>query len=72
MSVTQRISAMEKGQCPTVANWESGGNVTIRPRKPTPTTAAQGQVVSSILFLNLMIDQLLLKLIFNSAIELFA
>lgn len=38
----QRISAMEKGQCPTVANWE-GGNV--RSRKATPTTVTTpGQV----------------------------
>lgn len=38
----QRISAMEKGQCPTVATWE-GGNV--RSRKATPTTATTpGQV----------------------------
>ncbi|XP_055313266.1 glycine receptor subunit alphaZ1 [Sitodiplosis mosellana] len=31
-----RISAMEKGQCPTLATWD-GGNV--RSRKATPTTA---------------------------------
>lgn len=37
---------MEKGQCPTVANWEGGGNVTVRPRKGTPTsTTTPGQVV---------------------------
>lgn len=38
----QRISAMEKGQCPTLATWD-GGNV--RSRKATPTTATTpGQV----------------------------
>lgn len=36
---------MEKGQCPTVANWEGGGNVTVRPRKGTPTATTPGQVV---------------------------
>uniref|UniRef100_A0A336KPW9 CSON013791 protein n=1 Tax=Culicoides sonorensis TaxID=179676 RepID=A0A336KPW9_CULSO len=42
--IPMRISAMEKGQCPTVANWEGGSNVTIRPRKGTPTsTNAPGQ-----------------------------
>lgn len=41
-SLTQKISAMEKGQCPTVATWD-GGNV--RSRKATPTTATTpGQV----------------------------
>lgn len=47
MHSVQRISAMEKGQCPTVANWEGGGNVTVRPRKgtPTSTTTTPGQVV---------------------------
>lgn len=38
----QRISAMEKGQCPTVATWESGN---VRSRKATTTTASTpGQV----------------------------
>lgn len=44
LCLLQRISAMEKGQCPTVANWE-GGNV--RSRKATPTTVTTpGQVFS--------------------------
>ncbi|XP_058459368.1 glycine receptor subunit alpha-2 isoform X1 [Malaya genurostris] len=38
-----RISAMEKGQCATVANWE-GGAVSVRPRKPTQTPTTPGQV----------------------------
>lgn len=32
---------MEKGQCPTVANWESGN---VRSRKATPTATTPGQV----------------------------
>lgn len=44
LCLLQRISAMEKGQCPTVANWE-GGNV--RSRKATPATVTTpGQVFS--------------------------
>ncbi|XP_037914772.1 glycine receptor subunit alpha-2 isoform X2 [Hermetia illucens] len=35
-----RISAMEKGQCPTVANWEGGA---VRSRKATPTATTPGQ-----------------------------
>lgn len=43
---------MEKGQCPTVANWEGGGNVTVRPRKGTPTsTTTPGQVVRKHFFI---------------------
>ena len=38
---------MEKGQCPTVANWE-GGNV--RSRKATPTATTPGQVCTFIYF----------------------
>lgn len=39
----QRISAMEKGQCATVANWESGN---VRSRKATPTNVTTpGQVI---------------------------
>lgn len=38
-----RISAMEKGQCATVANWE-GGTVSVRPRKSTQTPTTPGQV----------------------------
>lgn len=37
----QRLSAMEKGQCPTVATWESGN---VRSRKGTPTVTTPGQV----------------------------
>lgn len=32
---------MEKGQCPTVANWEGGA---VRSRKATPTATTPGQV----------------------------
>lgn len=33
---------MEKGQCPTVATWESGN---VRSRKTTPTATTPGQVI---------------------------
>lgn len=42
MYPSQRISAMEKGQCPTVATWESGN---VRSRKTTPTATTPGQVI---------------------------
>lgn len=35
------MSAMEKGQCPTVANWESGN---VRSRKAPQTVTTPGQV----------------------------
>lgn len=37
----QRISSMEKGQCPTVASWEGGA---VRSRKATQTPTTPGQV----------------------------
>lgn len=42
MYFIKRISAMEKGQCPTVATWESGN---VRSRKTTPTATTPGQVI---------------------------
>lgn len=51
----KRLSAMEKGQCPTVANWESGN---VRSRKATPTSVTTpGQVIFQIDFV--------VKMIFN-------
>lgn len=49
VSHSQRISAMEKGQCPTVATWESGN---VRSRKATtPATATTpGQVWKKLKF----------------------
>lgn len=38
---------MEKGQCPTVATWESGN---VRSRKTTPTVTTPGQVFHEIIF----------------------
>lgn len=54
---------MEKGQCPTVANWEGGGNVTVRPRKGTPTsTTTPGQVVRNFFLIELSYRLLLLSI----------
>lgn len=36
----QRINNMERGQCPTVATWESGN---VRSRKSTPSVTTPGQ-----------------------------
>ncbi|XP_059620893.1 glycine receptor subunit alphaZ1 [Phlebotomus argentipes] len=41
--IPMRISAMEKGQCQTVANWEGGQ---VRSRKATPTATTPGQQTS--------------------------
>lgn len=51
LCLLQRISAMEKGQCPTVANWESGN---VRSRKATPNTVTTPGQVFLILILNQM------------------
>lgn len=43
----QRLSALEKGQ--SVATWEAGtSGVTVRPRKPTPTSAAAPGIPTTI------------------------
>lgn len=53
----KRLNAMEKGQCPTVANWESGN---VRSRKATPTSATTpGQVLIASLFFLLIIPNAL-------------